>query len=332
MREYIVENELKAEVYTIGYEPQGEGIVIKIIADGITKFCVVIDCFEIEKQNQTLSIIKDEKVDLICLTHPDYDHCNGLEKILRLANSNTKVLYPDKLLTKSYLNQDVEKVIKMIAKFTAMNRNNSKKPELISCIGNQDISSGIRFMDVKSGGKYKLEIKTYSPITSIIDRRDGKRMVEKNYKEIENNEFSIMMSLGIGTLKLLFCGDVEDDTIIEINKRIDKGEESFFYDIIDYVKIPHHASSGSKEMFNLLSNVTKVSNSVSTVYRLGKLPNEEILDRYQKKRGKVFCTSNSKPEENIEKYGIVKHCFDILNKTVSTELMANASEYCKQKV
>ena len=327
MREYIVENELKAEVYTIGYEPEGEGIVIKIIADGITKFCATIDCFEIEKQNQTLSIIKDEKIDLICMTHPDYDHCKGLEKILKLADSNTKVLYPDKVLTKNYSDKSVEKAIKEIAKSTSMYRNNNRKPELMSCIGNQDIVRDIRFLDVKSGGKYKLEIKTYSPITSIIDRRDGKRIMGKKYKEIENNEFSIMMSIGIGTLKLLFCGDIEDDTIIEINRKADKGEESFFFDIIDYIKIPHHASNGSGEMFNLLSNVTKISNSVSTVYRLGKLPKEEVLSKYQRKQGKVFCTSKIKQEENIYKYGIVKHSFDIINKTVSTELIANASEY-----
>ena len=45
--EYIVRKELKVEVYTIGYEPEGEGVVVKIKSDGTTKFCLVIDCYEI---------------------------------------------------------------------------------------------------------------------------------------------------------------------------------------------------------------------------------------------------------------------------------------------
>ena len=96
--------------------------------------------------------------------------------------------------------------------------------------------------------------------------------------------------------------------------------------IIDYVKIPHHGSDGSKEMFNLLSNVNKVSNSVSTVYRTSRLPKKEILEMYKRKKGKVFCTGNLNREDNINNYGIIKHTFDIINKTVKTELIENANE------
>lgn len=106
------------------------------------------------------------------------------------------------------------------------------------------------------------------------------------------------------------------------------GENEFFNDIIHYIKIPHHSSDGSKEMFNLLSNVRKISNSVSTVYRNSGLPKQKIMQQYKRKQSNVFCTGNINESKNQEeyKYGIVKHTFDIINNTVEVELVANANE------
>lgn len=93
---HIVNNELIIKTYTIGYKPLGESIVILVLADKIVKFSAVIDCFENEERNITLDILNEnniEKVDLICLTHPDKDHCKGLEKILDKYDNTTKILY-----------------------------------------------------------------------------------------------------------------------------------------------------------------------------------------------------------------------------------------------
>ncbi len=79
-------------------------------------------------------------------------------------------------------------------------------------------------------------------------------------------------------------------------------------------------------MFTIFSNVRKLSNSVTTIYRSKKLPRESIIDKYKEKNGKVYCTSKLQKAENIEKYGIVKHTFDIINETVETENLANATE------
>ena len=328
MQVHSINEKLYVEIYTIGYEPMGEGIIIKIKGDRKTLFCGVIDCYETEKQNETLNLVKNERIDLICLTHPDEDHCKGLDRILKLSDSNTTILYPNSILYKNYPKEkSAKKTIKEISKFIKMNKNNFSKPRTISCVGNQNIIDNISFFDVKDGGIYELQIDTYTPLSTIIDKRLAKTVLgDKIIGEMENNDLSIMMSVTIGSLKLLFCGDIEDNTIIELDQYIEKGEEDFFYDIIDYVKIPHHGSDGSKEMFKLLSNVNKVSNSVSTVYRTSRLPKKEILEMYKRKNGKVFCTGNLNKENNTNNYGIVKHTFDIINKTVKTELVENANE------
>ena len=43
MEKNLIRNELKVEVYTVGFEPMGESIVVKIKMDKITMFCFVID-------------------------------------------------------------------------------------------------------------------------------------------------------------------------------------------------------------------------------------------------------------------------------------------------
>ena len=328
MQIHTINEQLYVEIYTIGYEPMGEGIVIKIKDEENTFFCGVIDCFEIEKLNKTLEIVKNEKIDLICLTHPDEDHCKGLEKVLKLADSNTKILYPDSMLYYDYKSKEsAYKVITEISKFLIKYRNNNNKPKMISCVGTQKIINDINFFDARRGGIYNLEINTFTPITSIIDRKIANTILDNVILgDIDNNKLSIMMSITIGRLKLLFCGDVEDDTIIELNKYIGKEENDFFYDIIDYIKIPHHGSDNSVEMFRLLSNVNKVSNSISTVYRSSRLPNREILERYKRKKGKIYCTGNIEKNDDLNNYGIVKHSFDIINNTVKTELFKNAQE------
>lgn len=317
--------ELRAEVYTIGYKTMGEGIVVKIISDNTTRFCAVIDCFEENTRNITLELIKNEHIDLICMTHPDEDHCKGLDKILKLADSHTFILYPSNVLYKKYSNESANKVIKKIEKYLAMNGNNRNKPKLKICIGNQIILKN-DYIDIKNGGIYEFKIETYTPLTQIVEKPKAKELLGLRHSEIENNDFSIIMSMGIGTLKLLFCGDVENKTLIELDSEIDKGKKSFFYDVIDYVKISHHGSPGSDKMFSILSNVNKISNSVSTTYKNSNLPDKEMLKKYKRKQGNVYCTSNIDIDIQSEIYGIVKHSFDIIRQNVKTELIANAVE------
>ena len=328
MREYTIKGQLYVDIYTIGYEPKGEGIVLKIKDGNKTVFCCVIDCYEIENQNETLKLIQDESIDLICLTHPHEDHCKGIEKILEKANSSTTILYPNYMLDEKYRNKkDANNTIEKISKILIKRRDNNSKPRTMACVGRQCIMDDIKFFDIENGGKYGMYVNTYTPLSVVLDKRKAKEFLGENtIGDIQDNNLSIMMSITIGRLKLLFCGDTEDETITELNDVVNKEEGHFFNGVIDYVKIPHHGSDGTLEMFNLLSNVNTVSNSVSTVYRISKIPKIKVLEEYRKKRSKVYCTGHIDKDENISNYGIVKQRFDIINETVKSELIKNAVE------
>lgn len=326
MNEYLIKETLVVEIYTIGYEPEGEGIIIKILVDKQIVFCAVIDCYEKDGTNKSLEILKQvPKIDLICLTHPDTDHCKGLEKILQMSDANTKILFPINVLDKSQkYSKSVDTVLNKIARYLVMNKNNHKKPKLLGCCENVNIEDSISFKDAKTGYKYPLEITTYSPVTEIIEKKSANRYLNLGQGILDNNAYSIMTSIIIGDFKMLFCGDIENDTIEIVNNKIKRGNLGFFTGAIDYLKIPHHCSSSSTEMFELLSEVPVIYNSITTVYRKGNLPDKKVLARYKKISDDIYCTSNLEQEKNKEKCGIVKFTVNILEQTIKTEKMFNA--------
>lgn len=311
----------------------GESIVFLIKGDDNVFFSGVIDCFENEKVNKTLEILRNnkvKKVDFICLTHPDEDHCKGLEKILNKAGSETYIIYPSNLLneTESY-NDDVLKAVKKISKYIAMNKNNKNKPkEIRACIGKKEIISinKVSFKSLDTGNIYPLIINTYTPVSEIIDRYSAKRLLDKKAKKTSHNELSIVTAIAIGDFKMLLCGDVENDTLESWKKEWNSDDEIFFSGIIDYLKIPHHTSKGSDILLDSLNNVKFFSTSVTTVFRNSNLPNEDLIKRYKKKSDKLYCTGKMKKESIKEDYGIVKLTVDIFNRTIEEKISKNVEE------
>ena len=129
-----------------------------------------------------------------------------------------------------------------------------------------------------------------------------------------------MSSIALGDFKILLCSDIENDTIDIVEKDLNTNAKEFFCNTIDFFKIPHHCSLGSKNILNLLKNVF-ISNSVTTTYNVGnvKLPNDEMLEKYKRKSEKIYCTSNIEKEKNIYNYGIVEFTVNIFERTIKIE-------------
>lgn len=308
----------------------GESVVIVIIADDIVKFCGIIDCYEKRSINKVVNILdsnKITKIDFICLTHPDIDHCIGWTKLLNKVDSRTKIIYPINLLvfTDKY-KAKVRKEVLKLAEFFRYRCDSSKKPNLQACSDTKSIISDTYFKNLKTGISYALNINTYSPITPIIERYNANKALGEELSNFHKNDFSIMMTIGVGDFKLLLGGDTENDSIRQITKNLNLESKKFFSDIIDYVKIPHHSSTYSNEIESLLCDVEEISNSVTTVFRTSKLPNPEIVNFYKKKSNKVYCTGNIDQTLNKEEYGVVEFDIDIINSTIKENFEANAFE------
>lgn len=325
LNKYIVRDKLILKIFTIGYEPMGESIIILIIVDGVVKFSAVIDCFKTTQINKTLDILQEynvEKVNFICITHPDVDHCKGFEKILEKANNKTVILYPVYMINDLNYDKDAKIVIDKLSEFVMKRKNDPDKPILKSCVGSCLAPINFIFENEKNGYKYPLIINTYSPVSEIIERPNAYNYLIEEFKRTNShNNFSIMLSLTLGDFKSLFCGDIQNDSIDIVKRDLNMNDMDFFINTIDFFKIPHHCSWGSKNMLNLLSNCF-IANSVTTIYNRGKskLPNKEMLKKYIKKSEKTYCTSNIENEkENIYKYGIVELTANIFERTIRIE-------------
>lgn len=311
----------------------GESIIFFIIGDGNILFSGVIDCFEKGKMNKTLELLREkniENLDFICLTHPDIDHCTGLEKILEKVNKGTYIIYPSNLLMDAEeYGEESKKTIEKISEYLTMNKNNNKKTNRVkSCTGRKEIIplNKITYKNVNTGYRYPLIINTYTPITGIIDRYWAKRFLNKKAKHTTHNELSIITAIAIGDFKMLLCGDVENETLELWKDEWNMDDQEFFSNVIDYLKIPHHTSIGSNLLLKSLENIKIFSNSVTTVFRKCDLPDKELLKEYKKRSDKLYCTGHIEEKQNLEDYGIVKLTVDIFNSTIKVERTLNVEE------
>lgn len=325
----------------------GESIVFLIKGDDIVLFSGVIDCYEKGKINKTLEILDANKVktvDYICLTHPDEDHCVGLDKIIKKSGSETYLVYPNGLFNllieessrkkKDVKDSRVLKSIKELSGCLAKRKDSkTKSKRIMGCSGKNEIIAlnEISFKSLSTGNRYPLIINTYTPISEIIDRYAAKHLLEKKAGKTSHNDLSIVTAIAIGDFKMLLCGDVEKDTLELWTRQWKPDDKIFFSGVIDYLKIPHHTSMGSEDLLQSLEKVGIFSNSVTTVFRKKSLLDVELLGRYKKKSDKVYCTGKVKQEKGKtkENWGIVKLTVDIFNRTMKSEVFSNACEVNK---
>ncbi|MBE5812504.1 MAG: hypothetical protein E7314_02470 [Clostridiales bacterium] len=329
MKEYLFDNDLIMDIYTIGYEPMGESIVIIIKADDICKFCGIIDYYEFTP-NKVIEILDDnkiDKIDMFCITHPHKDHCYEIDKLLKKITSQTVVAYPLQILCykKKFEKNVIKSLDNSIAKYIKMNSNNQIKPILRSCNENTCIIDNVSFKDRKEGFVYPFGIDTYAPISTVIDRYSCSTFWKEKNCEINENIFSIVMSIYLGDFKLLLCSDVMGKTIELIPNVISDKGANFFKNRIDYLKIPHHSSEYSANLIEILLQDTKIFDSVTTVYRSSNLPAKAVLDKYKVKSDKVYSTGNIERGEGT--YGILHSMVNIKESTIKEELIGEAIEY-----
>ena len=228
----------------------GESIVFIIKGDDEILFSGVIDCFETEEKNITLSLLKENNIqnlDFVCLTHPDEDHSKGLEKILEKTSSETYIIYPHNLLmdNNNYVG-GTQETVKRISEYIAMRQNNKNKNNRIkACSGKKSIieEDDITFVNLKNNYRYPLIINTYTPISEIIDRYWAKQKLNKKSRSTTHNQLSIVTAIAVGDFKMLLCGDVQNDTLKIWKTEWKRKDYIFFSGVLDYLKIPHHTSN-----------------------------------------------------------------------------------------
>lgn len=307
---------LIVKIFVIGYSQKGESIIIAFLdkkSDNVL-YTIVIDSFTYKKINKTTDILNQyniSTIDMLCWSHPDYDHTKGIDELINnFCNESSKIITPYGLNGKLYdvidYNQSdipiVNKIIELNKRKKNVHLTSSVTPSLYQPM------EVVRFSDYPDN--IDVKIHTLTPHSSFINDRIG------NDKTIRKNELSIAMYIEVEKYKFIFCSDIENIAISNIMQSC--------FDNPVLIKIPHHTSTSSDELLNISNLEQKNTLACTTIYKQHKLPNIELLDKYKSLCSLVHSTGTSKSKS--KNFGVIEYTFDLYDKaTVSIKCHGHAT-------
>lgn len=300
----------------IGYPEMGESqvIILKDDISGAIHYSAVIDCFEYKSINKTREILSDNgisELNLLCWTHPDDDHSEGMAGLISdFCSLNTKVVLPEGI----YGSEEdfVDYKPKHLDFFETLRDNNSKK--------NYNVNSASVFQDEIKGIEtiyyihglieFKFRICALAPISAIVRRRLNSGLKNKN-------DISIALLFSLGEISLFFSGDIENQTINLIAKEL--------LPEITFLKTPHHTSKSSDALLNIFDEVFdneyKIPFTCSTAYKKFLLPDVDLINKYKMYSDTFYSTND---DSSSEKFGYFKIEFDPFNNNVEVNVIGSA--------
>lgn len=296
-------------IITIGYQKQGESLIILLInrLDDSVLYSIVIDSFRRNSTNKTIDLLKANKVaalDMLCWSHPDFDHSCGIEDILnQFCNDTTRVITPisfwsDDYQIKAFTPNDRE--IKFVKKIREINRRTkcSLHPKAVSQ-GGCDLVGMLNLVTIDGDIKVKVEI-----VAPFIDSLKGEIddfIANPKNKQPSRNQTSVTILLEVGPYRLVFPADLP-------NREIELMNEDCVTDPV-FLKIPHHGSDSSIKMTDYLSPNSNMM-ACCTVYKATKkgseLPLTDVIKRYRDCCETVLCTGSDRRHD----YGVITAYFD----------------------
>lgn len=288
MRKLLFKDSLKLELNVIGYHDQGESIVFFIKTDGYVAYTGLVDCYKTEDQNAVKSVLEKEqieKIDFVCWTHPHDDHTVGLDEIWnQYCTEETCFCCTDIIRAEPDLySAEAEAIFRNL---TGIHTSSKRKKMRIKYL--KDSTQAERLQCVGNTNTYEFKIQSFAPNSAIL----GERLIGN--KEEKGNAYSIGLFLFIGRYSIMLAGDVENPTI----RRISDGDVEY---PVDYIKIPHHGSKSASFLTDKMRSLDLLAPSVAatTLYRIHKLPQEQILDKYfDWGCNEIYTTGNVQKEKD----------------------------------
>lgn len=323
---YLIKNNLILRVYTIGFDPKGESILLTINDGDCILFAGLIDCF-ITDNNYIINLFDKLNIvhlDYLCITHPDYDHCVGLSSIMDKIDFKTKIAIPNRIF--DFMEQydvNVKESLESLRELLYLRSDSKRKPKFNTVSDNSVIIDNWNFIDNK-GEHNKLKILTITPSSNVIERYALRH--ETGEIIVEHNDFSIINLIQINDIKILLTGDAEDDNIRDAFNNLTEFSSIFFNSKIDFVKIPHHSSRGSKFLLEKIkANGEGIGVSTTTIYRNSSLPDLGIFSGYNACSDLSFCTGTKEIQDS--KNGIILYEADITNSKKIIRLIDTAVKF-----
>lgn len=337
----IVYNEgvgdLFLDVYLIGYTTDGESSLIVLRSTrprARILYTAVIDSYKKSNVNLTADLLQKLEIkapiNLLCWTHPHNDHTLGIDDLLRkYCNNTTRIVMPNVMMIPDRLTKSCQRVLRLL-NGELYRRPLRYRPDIVCSFQPGTVVQSVVVPNVTNTRKYNLTVTTLSPIDIVA-------YAQYDCTSLDPNKFSVALLFKLDLvpeMNLLFCGDIEDDTIECISRYIDKIPDSY-----NYIKLPHH-SSDTSTLFMEKLNAQEPSEIACTTSFKTVLPKREVLHKYKSFVKNLYCTNASVigepiteeiiPEEispeklPIGPCGIVKVSFNIFDRVSKVKRIANS--------
>lgn len=294
---------LQLKIFVLGYYPMGESLLI-LICDEINKevlMSILVDCYSQGKNNRMYDVlnkygIKDKKLNFVIWTHPDKDHSIGLKELLKdYSSQNTLVILPDGA-SKRLFNLKRLGILKTWLAIKKEGIFHNLQVERASS------SSYTLFPTIYGQTYFEDGIHDSVPFNIEITTPFSNKVFEKTEKQNSHkgNDVSLSIKLNFNKHSFFLGGDAENEALNMI--------EPESWENVQFVKIPHHASTTSDALPDLLTSYSVHGSngeitSISTSFKSDKasLPDNNILSKYKSSCKSILLTEGN---NHRCKYGI----------------------------
>jgi beta-lactamase superfamily II metal-dependent hydrolase len=293
---------LKTAIHILNVD-HGDSLIIEIIHNQ-ENFWIVIDCHNPDKNQDspTLAYLKSkkvEKLEFICLSHPDRDHHSGMHQLLKYYSEDGRsvgsfyVTTTDETIYRSLITSEwIDKELKLL--YLLIRRLSIEGKLIFDGLGD---NKTLFELDA-------IKIYSISPLDSHyfhymdeVRQRKIKKDNGENPGSVNKNYLSSILFLETSTSSTLFCSDATSSMISSSlakfsGKRKKLGTNTY----IKNIKVSHH---GSKENHceELWSNYTipYVTNAGISAggSRFSMLPQKDVVDCILKNKINLYCTNLS---------------------------------------
>lgn len=314
-------------IFVVGYRGQGESIVVLFRDENGVSFSMVIDCYRVKDANITRKILSDygvKKVDVICWTHPHWDHTKGMDEFVdQYFGKETVVFLPKyyfgdsskSMLIKEQCPQALAIFEKIWKKFEDVPLSERKNRYRTMCgVGDKESSPYPMSLHAADGCSEEKEVCLFF-LTPLSDLFDAYAITDE--ESGKPNELSISFVMSVDGYDFFFGGDVENENAENIDKSVIDG--------MRWIKVPHHCSRGAISIAERLGPYLDFS--VSTVHNPSGLPHNDIQDMYANCASHLFMTEL--PNTRTKKYGVVQCDYRFGDNEINVEVKTygNAGRY-----
>ena len=169
--------DLFLNLYLIGYENEGESIIISVTSSNPEKrlfYIGIVDSYKSGDINLTKEVLEHiferyelkkekRKINFLCWTHPHDDHTKGMDDIIKqYCNNKTLIALPCIFYMDSLLTDESKKALEAI-KAISFNRKNVKNRGRLELLSN---NNDLQKLNIGIGrNKHEMLIEYYGPVS-----------------------------------------------------------------------------------------------------------------------------------------------------------------------